>query len=363
MIPACPEPETTQEFGMRSILILVALAALVAVALAGPAAAQTDFYNLDKDRPLRVEDAYATKRYAFELQVAPLTYPRFNGLIWAYHWLQVAVHEPLLAYDTAEERQAAMQALLARFWQMLENPPEALPSEMPMTAAIAPLFTERFPRFAAVFDNLHMMHDVISDILVSNEVADKRREIYRQADLFRDPDAMAVTREEWIAMAIGHGLDAQGGPALGILHRPAPTDTVPAQHPMRGLILDLLEDEHVLHRIHAVPELHEAWQDDAVQRHIEMMRRMHADVPPEALRDEQVHDHRPLPPPDVERGAMRDEPGMHQAMQFVLWLLDDPHVQHRIHAVPEYHAAWEDADFQAHLTRMRRMHGGGHEHH
>lgn len=36
-------------------------------------AAQTDFYNLDKDRPLRVEDAYTTKRYAFELQVSPLT--------------------------------------------------------------------------------------------------------------------------------------------------------------------------------------------------------------------------------------------------------------------------------------------------
>ena len=36
-------------------------------------AAQTDFYNLDKDRPLRVEDAYATKRWAFELQGSPLT--------------------------------------------------------------------------------------------------------------------------------------------------------------------------------------------------------------------------------------------------------------------------------------------------
>jgi hypothetical protein len=48
-------------------------AALVIAALPAGAWAQTDFYNLDKDRPLRVEDAYATKRYAFELQVAPLT--------------------------------------------------------------------------------------------------------------------------------------------------------------------------------------------------------------------------------------------------------------------------------------------------
>jgi hypothetical protein len=288
-------------------------------------------------------------------------YPRFNGLIWAYHWLQVAVHEPLLVYETAEERQAAMQALLARFWQMLENPPEALPSEMPMTAAIAPVFTERYPRFAAVFDNLHMMHDVISDILVSDQVADKRREIYRQADLFRDAEAMAVSRQEWIAMALAHGLDAQGGPAIGILP-PAPTlhaephehahehapdaDADAGRHRMHALVLALIDDEHVGHRIHAVPELHRAWEDEAVQRHIAMMRRMHADSP----HADSPHDH--------EHRPMHDDPDMHRAMAFVLQLLHDPQVQRRIHAVHEYHLAWEDAAFQAHLQRMREMHGG-----
>jgi hypothetical protein len=40
----------------------------------GPALdGQTDFYNLDKDRPLRVEDAYAAKRHAFEFQASPFT--------------------------------------------------------------------------------------------------------------------------------------------------------------------------------------------------------------------------------------------------------------------------------------------------
>jgi hypothetical protein len=146
-------------------------------------------------------------------------YPRFNGLIWAYHWLQVAVYEPLLVYDDPHMRQAAMQATLARFWQMLEDPEATLPTEMPMAPAIAPNFTERYPRFAAIFDNLHMMHDVISDVLVTDEVARRevRAEIYRQADLFRDPEAMAVTDEAWIAMALAHGVDAQGGPATGWL--------------------------------------------------------------------------------------------------------------------------------------------------
>ena len=143
-------------------------------------------------------------------------YPRFNGLIWAYHWLQIAVYEPLLAYDRPEERQAAVNATLVRFWQMVEDPATTLPSEMPMSPAIAPQFTERYPEFAAIFDNLHMMHDVISDILVSGEVGrrQKRGEIYRQADLFRDPGAMAVSVEDWIAMALAHGVDAQGGPAI-----------------------------------------------------------------------------------------------------------------------------------------------------
>jgi hypothetical protein len=143
--------------------------------------------------------------------------PRFNGLIWAYHWLQVAVYEPLLASSDPAERQTSMTAALARFWQMVQGAPETLPSVMPMTPAIAPTFTARYPRFAAIFDNLHMMHDVISDVLASTEVprSEKRNEIYRQTDLFRAPDQMSVTHDEWIAMALSHGVEAQGGPALG----------------------------------------------------------------------------------------------------------------------------------------------------
>jgi hypothetical protein len=159
-------------------------------------------------------------------------YPRFNGLIWAYHWLQVAVYEPLLAHDRPEQRQAAVNGTLVRFWQMVEDPETTLPTEMPMSPAIAPLFTERYPEFAAIFDNLHMMHDVISDILVSEAVSrgDKRGEIYRQADLFRDPDAMAVSVEDWIAMALAHGVDAQGGPAIDWLPRVPTVDAQPGHH-------------------------------------------------------------------------------------------------------------------------------------
>jgi hypothetical protein len=56
---------------------VLALVGLVTAVAAPPALqAQTDFYNLDKDRPLRVEDAFATKRWAFEIKASPLTLAR-----------------------------------------------------------------------------------------------------------------------------------------------------------------------------------------------------------------------------------------------------------------------------------------------
>jgi hypothetical protein len=42
---------------------------------------------------------------------------------------------------------------------------ERYPRTMPMTAAIAPEFSRRHPRAAVIFDNLHMKHDIISDVL------------------------------------------------------------------------------------------------------------------------------------------------------------------------------------------------------
>ena len=85
-------------------------------------------------------------------------YPKFNGLIWAYHWLQVGLYEPLIETPTTVGRKAAVQATVARFWSMLEDPPNRFPRYMPMTAAIAPRFSTAHPRAAVIFDNLHMMH-------------------------------------------------------------------------------------------------------------------------------------------------------------------------------------------------------------
>ncbi|HLL83506.1 MAG TPA: hypothetical protein VK420_12665, partial [Longimicrobium sp.] len=153
-------------------------------------------------------------------------YPKFNGLIWGYHWLQVGLYETLMTARSPEARQAGVTATVARFRQMLENAPENMPRVMPMTAAIAPTFAARYPEPAIVFDNLHGMHDVISDILASPRVPreKKREEILRAAAHYRDNTSFLMTMQEWRDMGTMMGIENMGGPAVGFLPDfPTPT--------------------------------------------------------------------------------------------------------------------------------------------
>ena len=71
---------------------ITAFTGLVLLSFGREARAQTDYYNTDAGRPLTIEDASATERYAFELQLAPLRLERTRGGV--YQW-EV---EPELAY-------------------------------------------------------------------------------------------------------------------------------------------------------------------------------------------------------------------------------------------------------------------------
>ena len=159
-------------------------------------------------------------------QVFRREHPTFNGLIWAYHWLQVGLYEPLIAGGTRAEKQQLVQRTVARFWEMVRS--ERYPSVMPMTSAIAPEFSRRHPRAAVIFDNLHMMHDIISDVLGSPLVGRdaKRETIYAQLAEFRNPATNVVTMADWFMMAdhMG-GVDAMGGPVSGSAPRPASSDS------------------------------------------------------------------------------------------------------------------------------------------
>jgi len=183
----------------------------------------------------RVTDYYLSRKdYAFASVPKSMTlmdeqyfsqgfrtaHPKFNGLIWAYHWLQVGLYEPLILGKTPAEKKAGVKATLARFWSMLEAPPGNFPGMMPMTAAIAPRFSAKHPRAAVIFDNLHMMHDIISDILIADTIPRdrKRAVIYEQLAEFRDGSRNVISMNEWHDMAGGVGM--MGGPATGLLVPP-----------------------------------------------------------------------------------------------------------------------------------------------
>jgi hypothetical protein len=165
-------------------------------------------------------------------QVFRREHATFNGLIWAYHWLQVGLYEPMIAGASRPARKAGVQAALARFWSMVDQ--ERYPSMMPMTATVAPEFSRRHPRAAAIFDNLHMMHDIISDVLVSSSIpaGRKRDVIYRQLKELRDPTRNTMSLEEWRSMGdhMG-GIEAMGGPATGLLQPADSTAHEQMQHP------------------------------------------------------------------------------------------------------------------------------------
>lgn len=173
-------------------------------------------------------------------------YPKFNGLIWAYHWLQIGLYEPLLVAPSPDERQTGVLAAVSRFWQMLESPPERMPRVMPMSAAVAPAFAGRYPEAAIIFDNLHAMHDVISDILASEKVPrrKKREEIMLAARRYRDDTSFAMTREEWRAMAMAMGTNNMGGRATGIILTELPTPTLPIGATHRDAMQHGEHEEH-----------------------------------------------------------------------------------------------------------------------
>lgn len=121
------------------------------------------------------------------------TFPLFNATIWAYHYLQVVVYDALAAAPDLPAKQKAVEPILRTYRGYLDRPPTEW-TFMPMTAELSPTFAAEYPEIAHIFDNLHMMHDNISDILTTDLLPtweEKRKEIYRitQAYYWASADA------------------------------------------------------------------------------------------------------------------------------------------------------------------------------
>src|SRR5262245_22784830 len=113
-------------------------------------------------------------------------FPKFNAQIWAYHWLQAKVAEVQLGRSVSEQ-QTALIPVLAEYHQYLNSPPLHW-AFMPMLQEVAPTFSQRFPEAANIFNNLHMLHDNIDDVLSSPELfatlEAKRARIYFLLDIY-----------------------------------------------------------------------------------------------------------------------------------------------------------------------------------
>jgi hypothetical protein len=140
-------------------------------------------------------------------------FPKFNGLIWSYHWLQMTLYDALLAGADPSARKANVAAVTARFREMIDGGQASLPTAMPLSAAIAPGFSARYTEAAIIFDNLHSLHDVVSDILSNTAIprGRKRQQILAAASRYRDSTSSVTTVDEWRSMALEMGAGQMGG--------------------------------------------------------------------------------------------------------------------------------------------------------
>ena len=78
-----------------------------------------------------------------------------------------------------------------------------------------PLCQRHVEMVAIIFDNLHSLHDVVSDILADERIprSEKRRRILDAAAQYRDDVTSVVSVPDWKAMADAMGLANMGGPA------------------------------------------------------------------------------------------------------------------------------------------------------
>jgi hypothetical protein len=192
-------------------------------------------------------------------------YPKFNGLIWAYHWLQIGLYEPLVVTRTFDSQQTLVLAAVARFRQMIEAPPTHMPRVMPMTVAVAPAFAARYPEAAIIFDNLHSMHDVISDILANPSVPRdrKRAEILLAGRRYRDDVTEVTSVDAWKQMAAAMGPENQGGAAVGFLPE-LPRPTAAGEHAGHEMPRDTSSLAELYRRLMADPVIRDRVQADSV---------------------------------------------------------------------------------------------------
>lgn len=145
-------------------------------------------------------------------------YPKVNGLFWGYHWLQTVNYDMLYRVPIAD--QAPQYKVLGERYHESELY-KTDRDFMPMTAELSPRFAKRFPQIANAFDNLHMLHDNVNDILTQERLT--------------EPQKRAAVKEAIIrVLASTHANEKAGAGDPLTLHDHRHPTSVPGMGMMKG---------------------------------------------------------------------------------------------------------------------------------
>jgi hypothetical protein len=188
-------------------------------------------------------------------------YPKTNGLFWGYHWLQGAMYDAL--YGKTPEEQKRTYEIVGKQYRTVELYKTDRPF-MPMTAELSPRFSARFPHLANLFDNLHMLHDMVNDILVSDDLTPAQKDEQIQIALWM---VMEKRHEGEKPGAVGSGGEGElhdhrfmaGMPGMGIM----PGGTPDLMY-MDAAGMGWMSMAECHHCSLPLPEGEEAWQASAV---------------------------------------------------------------------------------------------------
>jgi hypothetical protein len=152
-------------------------------------------------------------------------YPKVNALFWGYHWLQTVNYDMLFGVPVQD--QAPQYDVLGTQYRTTEL--YRIRDFMPMTAEMSPRFSMRFPMIANAFDNLHMLHDNVNDILAADELSERQKQEQVKIAIYR---VLASTHA-------GHE-PGSGEEVPGTLHDHRHPTSTPGMGYMKGMEDDVM---------------------------------------------------------------------------------------------------------------------------
>jgi hypothetical protein len=150
-------------------------------------------------------------------------YPKVNGLFWGYHWLQGTMYDSL--YGLTLEQQKRSYEIIGKRYHTTELYRTDRPF-MPMFAEVSPRFAARFPHIANAFDNLHMLHDMVNDILASPWMSERQKDDQ-------------IKRAMWIVSADAHRNEKPGDNGGG-MHDHRFMEGMPGMGMMKGSTTEVM---------------------------------------------------------------------------------------------------------------------------